>query len=472
LGAKAGSLRSRVLTAAAVLIALGILSAQLFVRPIVGLADNGDFIKVMTPTGLAYTTDLYAERYWQWTLTEFRTVNAGRFPGEYKTSETLLAKAARALTHGPMFDIRALGAIHVALLLAFLVLVGLAVTDLSLPAQALALGLSVFFFTDVGYAAPFNSLYSQTASLLFLLLTLGIAAHAIRDGGASGWRLLAYFACAALFVISKPQEFIQGPLLALLGLRLAAAGRRRLAAFAAIALCAFSLWYYSLIPRRTISEVGLYHTVFMELLPDSPDPERDLKDLGLDPGLARYSGITGYAPNAPLADPAFRRRYFERFGYRDVVRFYVTHPRRFLHRLRLSGSKAFDLRPANLANFDQRSGRPPGTLSRAFDAWSSARASLGRHGGLVWIVLLLGGNLAAASLYRPRTPKGALAGNALAILCVMAGVEFLVCSLADFLADVSRHLYVFQAMCDVLLIADLVWLAEAVGVRRRHEVKS
>lgn len=466
--------------AVAILVAGGILGAQLFRSPIVGLADNGDFLKVMEPAGLAYTTDLYGERYWQWTLTRFAIVPPGKFPGEYKTSETLLALAAasgsRLFGSGRTMDIRALGAVHSLLFLLSIALLGRAADALSLLGRALVLGLAVFFFTDVGYTAPFNSLYSQTASLLFLFLVLAIAAIAIRRGRLDGWLLFAYFGCAALFVCSKPQESIQGPLLALLGLRLAGTRRRGCArdpaAWAAIALCVTSIGYYRMTPRRSIGEVGLYHTVFMELLPLSPNPARDLAELGLAPDLAMYSGVTAYAANAPLGDPAFRSQYFERLGYRDVLQFYVTHPERLVKRLWRSGRRAFELRPGNLANFDQRSGYPPMTLSRTFDTWSSLRSTAGLHGGLLWIAVLLGGNLFAAARLLPKTTRGRLVRDAIAVLSVMAALEFFVCSMADYLGDVSRHLYTFQAMCDLLLLADLVWLAEAVGVEGRQIAKS
>lgn len=43
----------------------------------------------------------------------------------------------------------------------------------------------------------------------------------------------------------------------------------------------------------------------------------------------------------------------------------------------------------------------------------------------------------------------------------MALVELLVCALADSLESVHRHLFAFHAMCDLLLIADVVWLVAA-----------
>jgi hypothetical protein len=452
-------------------VAAGLVAAQLFVDPIVGLADNGDFSRVMKPVGLTYLTDRPEERYWGWSLKNFGVEGRREMQAETPLSEFLLAKAAASLDRlraprGP-FDIRALGAMHLALLLAFLVLVAAACKDLGVMPRWIALGLAVFFFTDVGYVAPFNSLYGQVASLLFFLLAAGIAAVGIRRGRLDGAALLAYFACSALFVVSKPQECLHGPILAVLGVCLARVPGRRLArepsAWLGLALCAVALWSYSVIPRRAVREVGLYHSVFMELLRTSPDPAQDLAAMGLDVNLGRHVGVTAYAPDAPLAVPAFRAAFFERFGYADLVRFYLAHPQRLVERLRRAGRRAFALRPGNLGNFEQASGLPAGARSRRFDTWSAARLFLGR-GGLFWIVALLGVNLAAA--LRAGGQSRRLLRDGLIALCAMAALEFGVCAMADFLDDVSRHLYVFQAMWDLLLIIDVAWLAWILSGRR------
>jgi len=165
--------------------------------------------------------------------------------------------------------------------------------------------------------------------------------------------------------------------------------------------------------------------------------------------------------------PAFREAFFVRFGYADLLRFYATHPQRLVDRLRRAGRRAFALRPGNLGNFEQASGLPAGAQSRRFDAWSGARMSLGR-GGLIWIVALLGVNLVAA--VRADAQSRRLLRDGLVALCAMAALEFGVCSMADFLDDVSRHLYVFQAMWDLLLIIDLAWLARILSGRRPARV--
>jgi hypothetical protein len=451
--------------------AAGIVVAQLFVHPIVGLADNGDFGKIMAPAGLGYASDDPGLRYWRWVSVKFPIVTpAERFPGQYKSSETLLARAAvdlsRGLRPGKDFDIRILGLFHAILLMAFLSLIAAATWKLPLGIQAGALAAAAFVYTDVGYVCLFNSLYSQTASLLFLLLTIGIAAFSLRRGKLEGAWLWAYFAAAVLFVCSKPQEFVHGPLLALLGLALAGASWRgcwrQPAVWLAVALCATALFYYAIIPRRLIREIGLYHTVFMELLPASPDPARDLDELNLDRSLLRYSGVHAYQPETPIASPAFHEAFFARCGYGDVLRLYLRHPVRLWQRLERAGRDAFTLRPGKPGNFDRRAGFPPQTRATHFSAWSSLRSHLGGRGGIVWVVALLAGSVATAVFLVPPTARGRRMAWCFVVFAAVAAAEFFVCAFADYLGDVSRHLYAFQGLWDALLLANLTAIACAV----------
>jgi hypothetical protein len=472
--------RNRALAAASAGAAAVVLVLQLLVPPIVGLANEGDFERVMGYAGLRYLTDHRDEKFYNYVVTRFEVAAPGWYRSGYLTSETLLAAVARASSRvffpGERFDIRLLGAVHALLLLIALWILVRSCRDLAVPAQWIVAILLVLFFTDVGYAAAFNSFYAQAASLLFLLLTVAIASAGVRRGGFTGSLLVGYFLVAALFVCSKPQESIQGPWLAAWGMQLGRVGLRRwwrkAAFWLAVALCGFSLWCYRSVPREGVRYVGLFHNVFRELLPHSPDPAGDLKELGLDPDLREYSGMHAYMANAPIRDPGFQARFFSRFGYRKLLGFYLRHPGRLGDRLRRAAPGAFRLRPSYLGNYDRAAGFPPKTKTTHFALWSDARARLGAR-AVLWLAVFFGANVIALSAaWRRASSRGRLYLSALAFLLLMSGTEFLVCALADCLDDVGRHLYVFDALCDLIVIADCGWLAQAIASRllRRRAV--
>ena len=471
--------RSALITAAAVLIAGAILAAQLLVPPIVGLPNNGQFERVMGYAGVRYASDVPEDKYFTHIVREFEFAPVW-FRSGYLSSEIALARvardAAKILSGSGHFDLRVLGALHALLLLVALGMLVGACGALSPAAQIVAAASLVFFFTDVGYAAPLNSFFGQAAGFLFLMLTAGITTLAIRWGRLEGVLLPAYFFCAAAFVGSKPQESLHGPLLALLALRLAdVRGRgwwRRPAAAFALLLCLFSVWYY----RRTdpmIRRAALYHSVFAEMLPSSPDPAGDLAVLGVDPSLARHSGKSAHEMRAVIHGPEFQKEFYDRVGFGDIAAFYAARPGRLLDRLsRAAHHGGLRLRQLLRGNFETTApGYRPYLMSQRHAAWSNLRLRLAPVAP-AWLAVLLGGSFAAAaSGWHRSSGRGRLFREALMVLSLLAAAEFLVCAFADRLADAPRHLFVFHAACDLLLAANLTWLSQRASPRRTAPVR-
>jgi hypothetical protein len=349
--------RNGLVVAAALAAGAALLTFELLVPPILGLANNGDFDRVTGWAGLRSLGEKTGAGFANWVPMKFGITRFAWRPTNYLSSETPLAAlavlGARVFTNGDVFDIRFVAGLHMLLLLAAIGLMVASCRNLAPITQWLVAALLVFVFTDVGYAAQLNSLYSQTAAFLFLMLAVAAAAvaaaAAIRAGGAANRRLLlGYFACAALFVCSRPQESLQGPLLALFGLSLAGPRpgpwRKQPAVWLAIGLFVFSFAYYRLAPAW-YRHLALYDALFLELLPGSPDAVRDLVELGLDPRLVRYRGLSSYSAESPLSDPAFQAEVFGKFGHGRLLRLLLRHPARLVSRIRQGADSAFQLRP-------------------------------------------------------------------------------------------------------------------------------
>jgi hypothetical protein len=214
--------------------------------------------------------------------------------------------------------------------------------------------------------------------------------------------------------------------------------------------------------------VTRYNVLFLDLLPSSPDPARDLAELSLDPSLARFSGVSAWVPESPARIPAVRTFLEGRSGEPSPRLLYLRHPERLAALLARVSKSSYELRPRDLGNFARESGAPPG--AKALGLWSSLRARLS---GIPWLVAFLGGTLAAAGLSYPRVgPRGRLYREGPALLVAMAVGAFLVTALGDAHVETIRHLYVFQALCDLILVADAAWLAQTLASRfaRRPEV--
>ncbi|HET7453454.1 MAG TPA: hypothetical protein VFL12_11970, partial [Thermoanaerobaculia bacterium] len=207
-------------------------------------------------------------------------------------------------------------------------------------------------------------------------------------------------------------------------------------------------------------EEMLYKVVFAEILPSSPDPRGDLAVLGLDPAALRYVGTTPKAPNSPFRNPEVRASLFPRLSYRSLLRLYERRPARAAAELVRKAPAGLELR-ADFGNFEKEAGFRPGARSAAYSAWTRFRL-LGRNRAALFLGLFFGANLLLAALLR--IPASARVG--LVALLATGALAYAVCTLASSPIDMSRKLYVFHAITDLLIAVDVALVGRALATRR------
>ncbi|MDF2726271.1 MAG: hypothetical protein K0Q59_5949, partial [Paenibacillus sp.] len=181
-------------------------------RPIVGVADNGDYLRIMLSTGLDYLQPepSYADKYFAYFIRELRLTELG--VGSYISTQVPLVLIAtwinKLLYSTTVFDMRFMAGVYGALLLAAFWALGTHRGARPMPmAGRIALGLLlVFVFADAGYTGYFNSLFGEPVSLTFLLLTVALALTSASRDRPSRWLLAAFFICAICLTGSKTQN--------------------------------------------------------------------------------------------------------------------------------------------------------------------------------------------------------------------------------------------------------------------------
>jgi hypothetical protein len=445
-----------------------ILIYQIAIPPIVGVFDNGDFFHVMAPAGFRHVSEK-TEDMNVFVNSKFLFEKPGLLKTHYISSELLIARVARVI--GPIlskdgfFDIRVLGLMHAALLFLGIALIISAHSKLRRPSRRVLVLLLVWIFTDVGYVSFFNSFYTQTASPLFLVLTAGFFALLVSNDDKK-WTYFAPFVFAALlFICSKPQEAPQGVLLAVIVFLAARALRTRWAKTLGVVpvavILVFSALCYVAGPTG-VKNNSLYNAVFEDLLKNSPDPAADLAELKLSNDLLKYVGTYAFIKDSPASQDWFKAAFYEKVRHEDLLVFYMKHPSRLWALITGRAAKAFTL-VTHYGNFEKGAGFPPGTKSSAFKIWSDFKQKV--LPGSPWtLMVLFFGNITAVLFLLIRGPwskSSHLGLSAFGILNLMAVGAFLITTLGDSL-DIVRHLYTFNAMTDLCLIGDAVFLIEAV----------
>lgn len=422
-----------------------ILSFQLFVPPVIGLADNGDFNRVIRRYDLSaptfddeahfIVTKLRIDPKFHWESSEF-------------SSERFLVRAAmvlnRAISKPGEFDLRMIGVVHAVLFLLALALLAPVLRDAAPWRRALIYFVIVAVFCDVMYVSWLNSFFMDVPAYLFLLLTVVLYLRVARLDRRHWIEYVAMIGCASLFASSKGQHTLLAlPIAAAFALTLRPMWARIAAPLSVLLVVGANLvampQYYRATPFFTV--------VFNVLLPGSPTPSEDLRALGLDDSYARYTGMFAYSPNSPLLDQKFEHDFARRVTPFRIAMFYARHPGRTIRQLGAGLNKAAEQRPIGLGNFGRETGRPPGSKSYAFAAWSQLKQHAFRNRGWIylgWLLILIG-----IALFRAYRNNLLLA--ACLVFAAMTAGALAIGALGDNL-ETERHLFIYNAMVDVWFI--------------------
>lgn len=511
--------------AGALAILLAILLAQLVVPPIVGMADNGDFPRIMGRFSIGYAPGRPHQNYFTYSTVKFVVDPANHWAGGFLSSELLLTllafMASRAAGERGVFDIRFVGVTHALLLVAGVWLMLLWARRFPLVSRAVLAGMLVLVFSDVSYVAYFNSFYSEPASVLFLLLipplagflldalktrtgqserseesggervpvhrprldcsppsgpapslgmtarsspavsTAGMTGRQVRTGEEPGPRgplflLIAFVAAALLFIAAKPQNalaglFLAGYTLRVLPLREGRVWRNLTLCCAALLLVCAVVTYLA---TSRIVRVSMMHTaVFYELLAHSPTPERDLDELRLPQSLMKYRGTHPWQWRPPsFDDPQFVRTFLDRIGMGRVGLFYLHHPGRLISLFDRSSADALAT-PPRLGNFEASTGAAPYARSERFDLWTEIKTTLAPKtlGGMS--ILLGFFAIAAFAAGQTVAREDHLLVDLALVLIAIAATQFATVAILSGTIDTAKHMFLFRAIVDLLVVA-------------------
>ncbi|XID91752.1 hypothetical protein ACF3MZ_25160 [Paenibacillaceae bacterium WGS1546] len=461
--------------------ALALVVGLIVVPPFVGMADSGDFGRVLSTSGLKvlHPASSYEELYFNYAQRQFGY--GGYALGGYVSTHVALVAIAgwigRAID-GEIFDVRILGALYTAM---FAFAVALLVKHAPSPngrqpaliATALLAAALLFVFGDIGYVAYFHSFFGEPYALVAMLFALAAALAIASASRPSALMLALFVAAAAAVATSKIQNAPLGFAFALLAWRMARLRDdrkwRRQAWTGAVVLLVVSSLMIVAAPNR-LKHANLYQSVFYGVLKDSPDVSRDMKELGIPAKYAVLAGTNYFQKNTaiPQNDPILRREVLDKLGHKDIALYYLRHPSRFAQKIERAAANAAYIRPAYLGNYEATAGKPPGALSHAFSAWSGFKAAhMPRNAGF-YLAFFAAYGLGLACLWLRAATRGRrLAAETLAVVALTGVFSFVIPLIGDGEADLGKHLFMFNVCFDMMVIS--VFAGTVYGVVRLGE---
>jgi hypothetical protein len=452
----------------AVIAASLILIFLLMIQPIVGIADNGDFMRIMGSVGLNYTdiTEVFKDKYFSYIHSQYSLQAIGI--GGYISSEIIIVfiatTLARIFSSNHIFDIRILALIYAIIFLYAMYVLLRINKQAALWKNILMAIVFILVFADIGYIAYFNSLFGEPVSFTFMLLTLAMVHILLNKIKPSRWILIFFFIAAFFLVGSKVQNAPLGILLALFSLRFwhlrEDRAWKKLVVAVSIMLAIVAAFVYVAVPKE-IKQINEYQTVFYGVLKDSPNPQQDLIELGLNPDLAINADTNYFTADPAIKQqaPIMKEQFYPNVDHKKVALFYLKHPLRFISKLEVAANKGMTNRSYYLGSYEKQANRGHGAVSHAFDTWSEFKRSY-MPNTLLFITLfaLAYFSILVRKHYKTKERKKRILLELYMLIGMMAAISFIVPIIGDGEADLSKHLFMFNLCFDLMFVSSVLWL--------------
>ena len=373
---------------------------QLFIPPLIGIADNGDFARLRYPNGLERIPSEAEDQRFNYVHSRFAVVPEPAVGIYYfHTSSHLFVGAARwlnvLLVSPQQFDLRVLAALYLACFLLGMFLILKSTRRFALHWRCLIAGALLLMFSDTAYMAYFSSFYSEPTALVCLILAVGCSLLLIsRQGGFAA--LAGYFAASGFLISAKPMYVPFALLFIPLGIYLTrfVSFKFRWGFTGAVSavLLMLAVAYQAITPEWLRMKAN-YIAIFSVLLPESPNPAEDLLILNLRPEWIRYIGTSPYDADGPVeTDAEFRKEFIRRVRTLTIPRYFLKRPAQLYRVASHIAPQMVITLPAYAGYYEESSGKP--ARSKPPAPWSRLRSRI--FPSSLWLLLLYFASGAAA----------------------------------------------------------------------------
>ncbi len=451
-----------------------ILVNTLFIYPIIGKSDNGDFHRLTLYGGLLNLSNEYKNIYDGAVHIHYLILSPTLYVPFYIdwVSEAIVIKLAVFISlfvhnfHSSMFDIRYLSFVYSVI---FLVAIFLIINFKKFsPLLKVTAGIFIiFFFTDASYLEFFNSFFGEAGTIVFFFLSIGTYLNLISKEKPKIRHFIYFFIASACFLTSKSQELplllfmliIYGGLFVYYKNR----GQRKCiikASILVIILCSVS--YFSL--TDTMNENNVYQSVFSGILRGSKTPQKDLRELGINKKFMVFYGHSFYETyngNDPVGQEMLKE-FYPKVSPVKVLGFYFNHLDRLWEKIVDSADNAYDFSLPSKSNFmkDQYTHNKLANTFRTGFIKKYPYVHRNIYVFILFSIIYLGVVVFYFIKYKDKNTR--LLTLMLLFILASGSSQLILPAIGSGHGDFGKHLFLLNLSYDIMIGTSLLWIVNCV----------
>lgn len=472
---KLNYIKDNYLIEAIILIIIGlILLNTLFINPVIGRYNNGDFDRLMVYGGIGEKGNGYDKIYDGYMHVKYQIKYPGVFLPVYWdwVSGAILVKLAVVLSvfdnlfKATVFDIRYLGFIYSAIFLiaSFFILSYKRFSKITKIAVGAFI---ILFFTSTCYIAYFNSFYGEAGTIVFFLLNVGTYLFLITKKEPKIRHFVYFFIASGGFLTAKSQNL---PLFIFMliiygSLYLCykeAKYRKSILIGTAVVFAFCFISYFSL--TDTIKENNIFQSVFSGVLRESKTPEKDLEELGLDKKLVVYADHSFYNKDKgldPLGEEMMRDFYPKASNWK-VLGFYLRHPNILWDRIEDAAKNTYAFSKPGKWSFEKNKFNPNKKVNNFRIDFLEKYKAL-HHNVYVYIIFSIAYlGISAGYLIKSKQSDIKLLNLMMIFILVAGSSQFILPMIGAGHGDFGKHLFLLNFSYDIMLGIALVWCVHII----------
>lgn len=360
---------------------IGILT--LFVEPVIGMADNGDFYRIINKSGAYHLNKNNNEIFLGYFIKDYGIY---KYNNDYEnlliSTQSIFIKIAIFLdmffTKDYILDIRFMSAIFLILQsIGIYLLVKTLINRLDNPKDKLIITLVVILvFCDTGYMAYYNSFYGEGVNICCFLLSIGILMYMIEFNKFTWYNIIFFAISSFLFFGAKQQLAPMGILISFIFIIIASYKNNTKIKILGVILSTIfiisSVIFYQNI-TGDFKYINNYHSMNRGILLNEDNAEDILKRFNINP---QYSLLkeTNFFEEIKLLNPYdefLTDDYYNKFSLDKVLAYYITNPKALFKMLQLGFNNSYSIRPQVIGNYEKAQNKAFGEKSYFFALWST-----------------------------------------------------------------------------------------------------